>query len=63
VVRRCRHATTEEEVSDGLTVLVGSLHDVIDSKRAANRPKDQRALPYLESLLDEIRRDDGLPPA
>jgi hypothetical protein len=47
-----RHATVEE-VSDGLRVLVASLDDVIDSKRAANRPKDQAALPYLESLRDQ----------
>jgi hypothetical protein len=38
---------------------VASLDDVIDSKRAANRPKDQMALPYLESLRDEIRRQEG----
>jgi hypothetical protein len=50
-----RHAT-EEEVGDGLVVMVASLDAVIDSKRAANRLKDQRALPYLESLRDEIRR-------
>ncbi|CAN5360223.1 hypothetical protein BH23ACT3_BH23ACT3_10720 [soil metagenome] len=49
------HAT-EEEVGDGLMVLVASLNDIIDSKRAANRPKDQSALPYLESLRDEIER-------
>jgi hypothetical protein len=50
-----RHAT-EEELSDGLLVLVASLDDVIDSKRLANRLKDQRDLPYLESLRDEIER-------
>lgn len=47
-------AATEEEVSDGLLVVVASLDDIIDSKRAANRAKDQMALPYLESLRDEI---------
>jgi hypothetical protein len=35
---------------------VASLDDVIDSKQAANRAKDQAALPYLESLRDELRR-------
>ncbi len=50
-----RSAATEEEVSDGLIVVVASLDDIIDSKRAANRPKDQMALPYLESLRDELR--------
>ncbi len=47
---------TNEEVGDGLIVFVASLDDIIDSKKAANRPKDQMALPYLESLRDEIRR-------
>lgn len=51
-----RADATEEEVSDGLKVAVASLDDIIDSKRAANRPKDQMALPYLEALRDEIRR-------
>jgi hypothetical protein len=42
------------DISEGLAVHVASLDDVIDSKRAANRPKDQRALPYLESLREQI---------
>ena len=50
---------TAEEIEDGLTVLVACLDDIIDSKRAANRPKDQMALPYLESLRDEIGRQEG----
>lgn len=49
-----RVAATLEELSDGLIVAVAHLDDIIDSKRAANRPKDQMALPYLESLRDEI---------
>lgn len=40
------------EIADRLTVRVASLDDIIASKRAANRPKDTRALPYLESLRD-----------
>jgi hypothetical protein len=42
-----------------LTVQVAALEDVIRSKQAANRPKDQRSLPLLRQLLDEIkaRRD------
>ena len=52
-----RGRATHEEVGDGLLVVVAALDDVIDSKRAANRPKDQMALPYLESLRDEINRD------
>lgn len=44
------------EVSIGplLSVRVASLDAVIDSKRAAGRPKDLAALPYLESLADEL---------
>ncbi|MEY3494071.1 MAG: hypothetical protein RL413_1489 [Actinomycetota bacterium] len=54
-----RRGATLEEIEQGLTVLVASLDDIIDSKQAANRPKDQMALPYLESLRDEIRRQEG----
>lgn len=35
----------------GLTVAVASLSDVVRSKQAANRPKDQRVLPVLRELL------------
>ena len=50
---------TKENVEDGLTVVVASLDDIIDSKRSANRPKDLMTLPYLESLRDEIRRRES----
>ena len=33
---------------------IGGDCGIIESKRAANRPKDQMALPYLESLRDQI---------
>ena len=49
---------TSEEVAEGLTIRVAALDDIIDSKRAANRAKDLRALPYLESLR-EIRQSDS----
>jgi hypothetical protein len=39
---------------DGLQVKVASLDDVIRSKETANRPKDQRGLPILYALRDEI---------
>jgi hypothetical protein len=42
------------EIADGLEVHVAALDDIIESKRAANRPKDQRSLPYLESLRDQL---------
>jgi hypothetical protein len=42
------------EVAEGTTVAIAALDDIIESKRAANRPKDQMALPYLESLRDQL---------
>jgi hypothetical protein len=42
------------EIAEGLAVHIAALDDIIDSKRAANRPKDQMALPYLESLRDQL---------
>ncbi|MEN9801967.1 MAG: hypothetical protein RLZ37_1092 [Actinomycetota bacterium] len=50
---------TDETIADSLVVSVASLDDIIDSKKAANRPKDLLALPYLESLRDEIRRQEN----
>ena len=43
----------------GATIAVASLEDVIRSKEAANRPKDQRSLPMLRQLLEEIRKRQG----
>lgn len=40
----------------GVVVQVASLADVIRSKQAANRPKDQRVLPTLRELLARRRR-------
>ena len=42
------------QLRDGLIVAVADLDDIIASKTAANRPKDQRSLPYLESLRDQL---------
>lgn len=44
------------DFGDGAIVLVAALDDIITSKRAANRPTDRAALPYLEALADEIAR-------
>jgi hypothetical protein len=41
-----------EEGVDCLIVRVAAFDDIIGSKRSANRPKDVRAIPYLESLRD-----------
>lgn len=49
-LQRARQA----QLRDGLIVVVAALDDIIASKVAANRPKDQRALPYLESLRDQL---------
>jgi predicted nucleotidyltransferase len=46
------------DIGDSLVVRLAALADVIQSKAAANRPKDERALPYLESLQDQIREED-----
>ncbi len=40
-------------------ILVASLEDVIRSKEAANRPRDQIALPLLRRLRDEIAKRDS----
>jgi hypothetical protein len=42
------------QLKEGLVVVVADLDDIIASKTAANRPKDQRSLPYLESLRDQL---------
>jgi hypothetical protein len=41
-------------IAEGVPVRIAALDDIIESKRAANRPKDLMALPYLESLRDQI---------
>ncbi len=46
------------DVGDSLIVRVAALADVIESKTASNRLKDQRALPYLESLQEQLHAED-----
>ena len=41
----------------GVSVRIASLSDVIRTKQAANRPKDQRTLPTLREIL--AQRQDG----
>ena len=48
-----------EVIADGLSIRVASLDDIIASKRAADREKDRRALPYLESLRDILKSRDS----
>lgn len=43
----------------GWDVRVAALEDVIRSKEVAARPKDQRSLPILRQLLEEIRARRG----
>jgi hypothetical protein len=45
-----RRDATAAQLYD-VTVHIASLADVIRSKQAANRPKDQRVLPTLRELL------------
>lgn len=45
------HANASKTDLYNVTVEVASLGDVIRSKQAANRPKDQRVLPALRELL------------
>jgi hypothetical protein len=40
----------------GVRIRVASLDAIVASKEAANRPKDQQALPELHQLQEELRR-------
>ncbi len=46
----------------GVKVRVASLADIIRSKQAANRPKDQRVLPTLREILAYQRHAKNRPP-
>lgn len=54
-------ANAEAVLAGGEELLVCALEDLIRMKRAAGRPKDIGALPYLEALQEEIeaRRKGG----
>jgi hypothetical protein len=52
-----RRDAVTAEIYD-VTVQIASLADVIRSKQAANRPKDQRVLPTLREILAN-RNDSG----
>jgi hypothetical protein len=47
----------QTDIAIGVPILIAALDDVIASKQAAGREKDERALPYLQSLRDELRGD------
>jgi hypothetical protein len=55
------HRDSAEVQLYGVNVRIASLGDVIRSKQAANRPKDQRMLPTLREILAQ-RRGDGTAP-
>jgi hypothetical protein len=52
--RDLRRDATQVELY-GVSVRIASLSDVIRSKQAANRPKDQRTLPTLREMLAQRR--------
>ncbi len=54
-----RRSALEVDLGTGRPVLVAALTDVIRMKEAANRLKDQAALPALRQTLEEIRRREG----
>ena len=57
--RDLRREALRIRVGPGITVSVASLRDVIRSKEAANRPKDQLALPALRLLLQRVKAGGG----
>lgn len=56
-----KRSATREQITDGVTILVAALSDVIRSKEAAGREKDRAILPILRQVLERSRvkdRDD-----
>ncbi len=49
----------EIELASGASVLVGSLDDIIASKTAANRRKDQEDIPRLRALRQVIQEQQN----
>ncbi len=47
---------------EGRRFRIGALDDIIESKRAAGRPKDLAALPILEATLTVLREMGRAPP-
>lgn len=47
-------ASVEMDLGGGGSVRAAALRDVIRSKEAAGRDKDNAALPYLRALADEL---------
>jgi hypothetical protein len=56
------YARSKEMELDGIALRVLPLERVIASKRKANRPKDQAALPALEAALAVAEDESGGPP-
>lgn len=59
--RRLVDRSIEFELA-GQRVKVAALADIIQSKEAANRPKDRATLPILHALAEEIERGRQFPP-
>jgi hypothetical protein len=49
-------STSERFDLETVVVCVARLDDIIESKRAADRPKDRAVLPILEALREELKR-------
>jgi hypothetical protein len=56
-----KRGATRERITQSLEIPVASLADVIRSKQAAGREKDQVHLPTLRRLLERVRELSGDP--
>lgn len=57
-----RKRATARQV-EGCTIYVADLEHIIASKRVANRPPDQAALPELEAPYEAAGHSDSEPPS